>query len=142
MPDPHRFGGGPREGPDRRRIGAAHGPAGLVVSRIGIIFPVADHSEASQRSIGTHMPKTLFKLMIPEGRGTLPVFLSLRLSDDWAEPRPWTFGNESLPYVGWRVTRRENGRLLTLLLGPLQLLAAAPPAPKEASGPGTIRPGI
>ncbi|MGC9417683.1 MAG: hypothetical protein ACP5EN_01810 [Rhodovulum sp.] len=88
------------------------------------------------------MPKTLFTLSIPERRRTLPVFLCLRLSDEWAEPRPWTQGNQTLPYVGWHVTRRENGRLLTVLLGPLALLAAAPPAPKETTGPGTVQRGV
>ncbi|TCP38983.1 hypothetical protein [Rhodovulum marinum] len=88
------------------------------------------------------MPKTLFTLRIPERRRTLPVFLCLRLSDEWAEPRPWTHGNQTLPYVGWHVTRRENGRLLTVLLGPLALLAAAPPAPKETTGPGTVQRGV
>ncbi|ARE41745.1 hypothetical protein RGUI_3604 [Rhodovulum sp. P5] len=87
------------------------------------------------------MPRILFKTLIPERRRTLPVFLCLRLSDDWAEPRPWMSGNEQLPYLGWRVTRRENGRLLTLLFGPLQLLAAVPPEPENASGPGTVHPG-
>lgn len=88
------------------------------------------------------MPKTLFKYMIPERRKTLPLFLCLRLSDDWAEPRPWRSGNETLPYVGWRVTRREDGRLLTVVLGPLQLLAAAPPAPPHSNGPGSVRRGV
>jgi hypothetical protein len=86
------------------------------------------------------MPRTLFKFMIPERRGTLPVFLCLRLADKWTEPRPWTSGNETLPYVGGHVPRRENGRLLTVLVGPFALFAAAPPAPKEASGPGSIHP--
>lgn len=87
------------------------------------------------------MPRTLFKTLIPERALTLPVFLCLRLSDNWAEPRPWMQGNEQLPYIGWRTTIRENGRLLTVLLGPLQLMAAVPPAPKNATGPGTIRRG-
>ncbi|TCM86153.1 hypothetical protein [Rhodovulum steppense] len=88
------------------------------------------------------MPRTLFKVMIPERRGTLPVFLCLRLADDWGEPRPWKADNQTLPYIGWHITRRENGRLLTVLLGPLALLAATPPAPKEAAGPGAVHPQV
>jgi len=87
------------------------------------------------------MPRILFKLMVPEGRRTLPFFLCLRFADKWAEPHPWTEGNQQLPYVGWKVTRREHGRSLNLLLGPLSLIAAAPPAPKETTGPGTIDSG-
>ena len=79
--------------------------------------------------------------MIPERRGTLPVFLALRLSDKWSEPRPWTSGNETLPYVGWHVTRREDGRLLTVTLGPFALLAATAAEPEECSGPGSIHTG-
>ncbi|SIO50696.1 hypothetical protein SAMN05444722_2842 [Rhodovulum sp. ES.010] len=84
------------------------------------------------------MPRTLFTLSIPERLNTLPVFLALRLSDDWTEPRPWTIGNQAMPYVGWHVTRRENGRLLTVMLGPLAVLAAVPPAPEHTNGPGSV----